>query len=267
MLNFLIIDGSYYCFFRYFAVVQWFKLAKPGEPLTTPADNPAFLEKYEKMFKERLEIFIKKLEIDNPIIIVGRDCPRRDIWRNEIFPKYKAHRGYNTGLHGGLISRTWDQDEELFREAGAQLILQHPRLEADDCIAITTKYILKTYKEAKIWIVTSDTDYLQLAGERVKLYNLKHKDLTEGRTCFKDPKKDLFCKIVAGDKSDGIPSVFSRCGIKTAAKYFDNREKFKERLEKDGAQALYARNTELIDFDAIPETLVKEFHRMYGLPS
>ena len=51
------------------------------------------------------------------------------------------------------------------------------------------------------------------------------------------------------------------------AVYFDNREKFKERLEKDGAQALYARNTELIDFDAIPETLVKEFHNMYGLPS
>ena len=64
-----------------------------------------------------------------------------------------------------------------------------------------------------------------------------------------------------------VSPPYSRCGIKTAAKYFDNREKFKERLAKDNAHDLYARNTELVDFDRIPKRLVEEFHHTYGLPS
>ena len=31
MPNFILIDGSYYCFYRYFAIEQWFRLAKKDE--------------------------------------------------------------------------------------------------------------------------------------------------------------------------------------------------------------------------------------------
>ena len=37
--QFLLIDGSYYMFYRYFAVEQWWKHSHPDEPLENPIEN------------------------------------------------------------------------------------------------------------------------------------------------------------------------------------------------------------------------------------
>ena len=82
----------------------------------------------------------------------------------------------------------------------------------------------------------------------------------------KNAEKDLFCKIVAGDKSDGIPAVFKKCGIKTAEKYWNAKEKFNEKLENDlDAAEQYELNRKIIDFNNIPPTLVEGFKHKYGL--
>ena len=62
--------------------------------------------------------------------------------------------------------------ENLFEESGAKTILSYPQLEADDCIALTTKHIQSTYPEAKIYIITADLDYLQLVNENTFIYDL-----------------------------------------------------------------------------------------------
>ena len=80
-------------------------------------------------------------------------------------------------------------EANLFEEGGVKLCLSYPGLEADDCIAITVKYILSKYDDAKIWIIASDMDYLQLASDKVKIFNLKYKDITESKNCFKDAEK------------------------------------------------------------------------------
>ena len=46
MPNFLLIDGSYYCFYRYFAIEQWFKLAKRDEKIENPFEHELFVEKF-----------------------------------------------------------------------------------------------------------------------------------------------------------------------------------------------------------------------------
>ena len=69
-------------------------------------------------------------------------------------------------------------DEDLFKTGGGHAILSHPHLEADDCLALTCKRILKD-DDSQVYIITSDMDYLQLAGERVELWNLKYKKLTD----------------------------------------------------------------------------------------
>ena len=72
--------------------------------------------------------------------------------------------------------------------------------------------------------------------------------------------QDLFCKIVAGDKSDNIPSVLPRCGMKTAAKFYENEELFQDRINiTDGARERYERNKLIIDFDRIPLELINDF--------
>ena len=122
--------------------------------------------------------------------------------------------------------------------------------------------MINKYPDIKIYIIASDMDYLQLVKGNTKIFNLKYKDITESKRCFKNPEKDLFCKIVAGDKSDNIPSIFPKCGIKTAEKYFHNKELFNQKLsESSEAQKLYDKNKSIIDFECIPKELVDGFNK------
>ena len=260
-VNFILIDGSYFIFYRYFAIKQWFKFSHPDEKLDVPIENDDFIQKFKETFQHKMNEIGKKLKISNPQILVGKDCKRSDIWRNEFISEYKNNRKTDKYV-GSFFELTYK--EKLFFGGGAKHILSGDKLEADDCIAITTTHILKTQPNAKIWIITSDMDYLQLACENVKLINLKYKNLTDSKTSFNNPYKDLFCKIVMGDKSDNIPSVFKKCGIVTASKYYEDRDKFNKKLDNKNASDLFKRNRMLIDFNYIPTNLKDAFSIKYG---
>jgi 5'-3' exonuclease len=261
---FIFIDGSYFCFYRYYSLLTWWKNAYPENPLEDPIANEQFVEKFKKTFTENMKIIPKKIGLDKtdkPIFIVGKDCKRENIWRNEYFDKYKEHRknSMEDGFMGGPFFKM-AYEENLFVNGGAKAILKHPHLEADDCIALSVKHILKTIPHAKIYVITSDKDYLQIACERVRLFSLTFKELTEQKSSHGDAEMDLFCKIVTGDQSDGIPSVFKKCGPKTALKYYNDQELFYKKLEEDvEAKKIYERNKKIIDFDEIPKNLVDEF--------
>lgn len=264
--TYIFIDGSYFCFHRYYSLITWWKNANPEdiEALNDPYQNEFFVEKFRKTFIDNVKKIPKALNISNsikPKIIVGKDCKRENIWRNEFYPNYKATRanGNEDGFMGGPFFKMAYEDN-LFLEAGAHKIIKHPRLEADDCIAISVKYLLENEPESMIYIITSDKDYLQLAQERVKLFDLSFKDLTEQKSCYKNAECDLFCKILTGDVSDNISSVFPKCGPKTALKYFNNRELFEKKMEESNAfKDKYELNKKIIDFNCIPEYLVNEF--------
>ena len=87
--TFIFVDGSYYCFYRYYSLLNWWKNAHKDEPLTDPMLNEVFVDKFKKLFVENLQDIPKKLGIKNslPIMIVGKDCKRQDIWRTELFPQ------------------------------------------------------------------------------------------------------------------------------------------------------------------------------------
>jgi len=266
--TYIFIDGSYFCFYRYFSLMTWWKNANAEDPvLSNPIQNETFVEKFKKTFVEHIKQIAKNLKINKnvqPILIVGKDCKREDIWRNEFFPEYKAHRanGSEDGFMGGPFFKM-AYEEELFIQGGAQKILKHPRLEADDCIAITVKHLLETQPTCEIYIITSDKDYLQLARPNVQLYSLAFKKLTDQKSSTQNAECDLFCKIITGDPSDNIQSVFKKCGPKTALKYFEDREKFEAQLVKENAHEKYKLNKKLVDFNEIPTNLVEEFRINY----
>jgi 5'-3' exonuclease len=196
-----------------------------------------------------------------PIMIVGKDCKREKIWRMNLFPGYKGTRDNSpeSGFMGGPFFKMVYEDN-LFIEGGVKHILSHPNLEADDCIAISVKHVLQMYPTSTIYIITSDKDYLQLAEPRVHLYNLSYKKLTDQKSSTGNPDCDLFCKIVMGDPSDNIASVFPKCGPKTALKYFENRESFETRLNSSEVfKKQYELNSTIVDFNNIPQHLVDEF--------
>jgi 5'-3' exonuclease len=263
--TFIFVDGSYYCFYRYFALQQWWKNAYPDELLDDPYQNEKFVEKFRKTFVENLQQIPKKLKIHKepikPIIIVGKDCKRENIWRNDFYSKYKATRlnGPEHGFMGGPFFKMAYEDE-LFQKGGAKAILKHPRLEADDCIALSVKYLLNKYPLCKIYIITSDKDYLQLNSHNVHLYTLTYKNLADGKTSTGNADDDLKIKIIMGDTSDNIPSVFPKCGLKTAQKCLEDEEFFKKKMANNEAYyAQYELNEKLVSFDMIPDNYVEEF--------
>ena len=266
--TFIFIDGSYFCFYRYHSLLTWWKNAYPENPLDDPYQNEQFVAKFKKTFVENIQKIKKNLGLpktSNPTIIVGKDCKREDIWRNELFSKYKANRanGAEDGFMGGPFFKMAYQDN-LFIDGGATTILKHPKLEADDCIALTVKHIVQKYKDSNtpynIYIITSDKDYLQLAEPCVHIYNLGFKKITDQKSSTGSAECDLFCKIVMGDLSDNIPSVFPKCGPKTALKYYENKAEFQKKLESsDIFISQYNINKKIVDFNEIPMDLSYEF--------
>ncbi len=267
MTNYLFIDASYYIFFRYYALLNWWSLSHKGQSLDNVLENKEFLDKFKKLFKKKIDEMLKKLKLEDVKIYIGKDCKRRNIWRKKFFKDYKEHRKIKDGDNVGRIFK-YVYNEKLFEECEIVDILYHENLEADDCIALSTKYILDNNNDANIYIITSDMDYLQLAEERVKLYNLKYKLLTDSRNCYNNAKKDLLFKIITGDKSDGILPVFNRCGKKLFEKYYEGRyngsNKLEEDLNKDFKyKERYELNKKLIDFDNIPDVLKNIFIKKY----
>ena len=243
-MNYVLIDGSYFIFHRFYALRRWWKFAKKEQEFNPESEE--FVDKYKHTFNSKLLEINKKLKLKktNTSIIVAKDCPRKDIWRNRLVDNYKDGRASTTEIKP-FFEMAYN---ELFTaEAGIDGTLHHPHLEADDCIALKTNQ-LRQDNDNNIWIITNDKDYLQLKGDNVKIITPQYKEIVSSN----DPKMDLFCKVVLGDKSDNISPVFDRCGVKTAIKYYNNMDLFQERLKKENKEDKYKLNQQLISFEHIP---------------
>jgi len=272
--TFILIDTSYWVFYRYYAILQWWNHAKTEQPLPeNHIENEEFLEKFTKTFLESLTLFKKKLKLHKerikgqsktipcPTIIAARDCPRKDIWRNKLYEHYKETRAQDNGFNGGPFFKFIYQDNnKLLYESGVKHILQFPNLEADDIIAIVKQELRAKYPDSKIYIIANDHDYLQLLDGQTEIINFQYKFLKEAKKVFPEPEKNLFYKIVLGDKSDNINPVFKKCGPKTCEKYYANKEVFNEALLKEaGAREKYELNRKLVSFTEIPLDLITNF--------
>lgn len=253
--NFILLDTSYFIFYRYYALIGWWKLAQPDIELGNPIENKIFVEKFKKTFIEKLKEIPKRLKIKDYKLVAALDCPRENIWRHTLYEKYKENRVYDDTFMGGPFFKL---GKDIIKELNIP-ILYHDKLEADDCNALACKYIQSEYLNSKIYIIANDMDYLQLSSDNIKIINLQYKDISTSKKWSGNAELDLFCKIVIGDKSDDIPPIFKKCGPKTAIKYYENKDLFDKQLEKENAYEKYEKNKKLIDFNEIPEDLVLEF--------
>jgi len=260
----ILIDSSYICFYKIYALQIWYGLANPEEANQIKDDddynwteNKNFMSKFEKTF---INPFLKLIKIYNvPItnLIFAIDCPREQIWRMKHFTNYKANRDSSKHRKANvkeLFKFTYSKIIPELEETHGIKTIRIDRAEADDVIAVIKNELRRVQPNRKIIIITGDHDFLQLNDENTSIVNLKNKDLTE-KSCG-DPQKDLLKKIIQGDSSDNINSVFEKCGAKTTQKYIDNMDMFYEKIEKDPkAKKKFEFNKLLIDFNNIPEDI------------
>jgi len=276
----LLIDLSYFVFYRYFATFNWYKRqAGVAVDVEKIIEDAVFMEKYSKIFEKTIMELIKtyKISLRSNVIFV-KDCSRDNIWRHKHYDGYKATRDdRSTVFNKDVFIFTYNVLLPQLKEKIGFQMTGHYCLEADDVIAIITNETLETAPSASgegcvsVAIVTNDNDYIQLLNHKSLLANADG-DVTRARLCIKNLQDKNICervgcspceyinvKKILGDKSDNIPSILKKCGEKTAHKLATNEGALTALFDKDAsAKAQFELNELLIDFNKIPLEYVQE---------
>ncbi len=208
--HYYLIDGSGYIFRAYYALPP---LSRKSDGLPTGAVN-GFCNMLFKLLEDSKSEDNKEKPTHFAVIF---DSARKN-FRNEIYSDYKANRA---DAPDDLIPQF-----DYIRKSVLAFNLPSIELlnyEADDLIATYVEYILKA--GAKVTIVSSDKDLMQLYKKNVRIYDpMKNKFINNDDVIKKfgvNPDKVIDVQALAGDSSDNVPGV-PGIGVKTAAELISN---------------------------------------------
>lgn len=203
--HFYLIDGSGYIFRAYYALPP---LSRKSDGLPTGAVS-GFCSMLFKLLEDSRSDDSKHKPTHFAVIF---DSAKKN-FRNDIYSDYKANR---TEAPEDLAPQF-----EYIRKAVKAFNLPSIELlnyEADDLIATYAKKIIDA--GAKVTVISSDKDLMQLVSDKIRLYDpMKNKVLGEKEVIEKfgvKPNQVVDVQSLAGDSSDNIPGV-PGIGVKTAA--------------------------------------------------
>jgi len=218
--HFYLIDGSGYIFRAYYALPP---LTRKSDGLPTGA-----VSGFCNMLFKLLEDAKSSENKDRPThFAVIFDSARKN-FRNEIYSEYKCNR---SEAPEDLIPqfKYIRKSVEAFNLPSIELI----NYEADDLIATYSEQIIK--KGARVTIVSSDKDLMQLYNKSVRIYDpMKNKFISQEDIDKKfgvSPEKIIDVQALAGDPSDNVPGV-PGIGVKTAAELINKYDNLENLLKK-----------------------------------
>ena len=273
-MNVILVDSSYTSFYRFFATVRWFTMAKKEEYKLIKevknydwSTNNIFLEKYEKMYLAAIEKIVKKKVFKDSIIIFCRDSPQETLWRNKLSSDYKGERADMTLKHNFKPTFKYTYNTiipELVKNNDNIFQIIQPELEADDLIALATKYVKEKFKDKNIYLVSGDEDFLQLGFDKLYFANYRKKKLFQ--LTEEEAKEKLRLKLVCGDSSDNIKCIFPKDKKKVnnkTRKMVKESEEFMNEFLKENKEAMknYKHNRKMIDFNYIPKKYNKDVNK------
>lgn len=214
-------------------------------------------------------------------------------WRKDFYKPYKANRKLDESAmtdaeieENKMFWETYEMFTNFLRDKTNVSVLREPNAEADDLIA----RFIALHSDDNHFIISSDTDYVQLITENVKQYNGVSNELitlqgyfkdngkpvidkkTNKPKVFEDPQYQLFKKCMRGDSTDHVFSAYpgvrekgskNKVGLMEA--YADiNKQGFSwnnmmlqrwvdHNGEEHRVRDCYERNRTLIDLTAQPQ--------------
>jgi DNA polymerase I len=221
--HFYLIDGSGYIFRAYYALPP---LSRKSDGLPTGA-----VSGFCSMLFKLLEDSRSDESIHKPThFAVIFDSARKN-FRNDIYSEYKANRAEAPDDLAPQFEYI-RKSVKAFNLPSIELI----NYEADDLIATYAEKIIKA--GAKVTIISSDKDLMQLVSKKIRLYDpMKSKVLGEKEVIEKfgvKPDKVIDVQSLAGDSSDNVPGV-PGIGIKTASELI-NKYKNLDNLLKNASE-------------------------------
>ena len=172
---------------------------------------------------------VRKFGIDHVVF-----CLEGKSWRKSYYEPYKKNRIVDTQSQteaekeeNELFWTTYEKFTTFLRERTNVSVLRDPQAEADDLIA---RWVA-LHPEDENFIISSDTDFIQLISEKNKIYNgitnqlitlegyfddkgkiVKDKKTGEPKL-LGDPQFILFEKCMRGDSTDNVFSAYP--GVRT----------------------------------------------------
>jgi len=167
---------------------------------------------------------VKRFGIDHVVF-----CLEGRSFRKDLYAPYKKNRVVDTMSQteaeveeNTMFWQTYDTFCSYLKDRTNCSVLRDPKAEADDLIA----RFIHLHPEDEIFIISSDTDFVQLISPKVKQYNgvsgelitlegyfddkgrsVKDKKTKEPKL-LEDPQYLLFKKTMRGDATDNIFSAF-----------------------------------------------------------
>jgi DNA polymerase I len=198
-----LIDGSGFIFRAYFA------RARTGDPLFQRKSDGMVTE-VVMLFSNMLDKHRRETDADHMAVIFDASGAS---FRNRLYDAYKANRRE-------MPDDLRPQLEHVRRAAAAFDICQIelPDFEADDLIATYARHAVEA--GAKVTILSSDKDLMQLVGDKVTMKDpMTDRPIAEAEVREKfgvGPDKVIEVQALCGDSTDNVPGV-PGIGVKTAA--------------------------------------------------
>lgn len=284
-MTLILVDASFNSFYRFFATMRWYSFAKKDEYKKYKDDsnydwfeNDEFMKKYEKMYFESFEKLLTKKVVSNSTVIFCQDAPQNTLWRHKLIKSKKLedqYKGERPNLElkynfKNVFKYTYNKMIPNNKKEKSYPIyqLKFPEIEADDIIASICMYIKEKKPEQKIIIVSGDDDFTQLGRENVSILNYRKKKVIQFNNDF---EHNLRLKIIMGDKSDNIPSIFPKSkkevNLKTRKLVKNSVDEMNTFLnDNPDIKKKFKLNEKLIDFRKIPKKyqnqIIKEFKKL-----
>jgi 5'-3' exonuclease len=233
---------------------------------------------------------VKRYGIDHVVV-----CLEGRSWRKDYYKPYKANRAVaNQALteaekeESEMFWRVYDEFLTYLKDKTNVSVLRHERAEADDIIA----RFIHLHPDDTHYIISSDTDYIQLITDKVFQYNGVANQLitlegyfddrgrpiidkkTKETKLLGDPKYVLFEKCMRGDSTDNVFSAYPGVRSKGSKNKVGLMEAYEDRtkqgfnwnnmmlqrwVDHEGVEHRvrddYERNCTLIDLTAQPNEI------------
>ena len=233
--HFYLVDGSGYIFRAYYALPP---LSRKSDGLPTGAVI-GFCNMLFKLLEDSRSDDSKQKPTHFAVIF---DSARKN-FRNEIYKDYKANRSEAPDD----LAPQFDYIRKAVKAFNLPSIEQI-NYEADDLLATYAQQIIDL--GAKVTIISSDKDLMQLVSKDVRLYDpMKSKVIGKKEVEEKfgvKPEQVIDVQSLAGDSSDNIPGV-PGIGIKTAAELIKKYKNLDNLLNKAGEIPQKKRRETLIE--------------------
>jgi len=218
--HFYLIDGSGYIFRAYYALPP---LSRKSDGLPTGAVS-GFCSMLFKLLEDVRSDDSKHKPTHFAVIF---DSARKN-FRNDIYSEYKANRAEAPDDLAPQFEYI-RKSVKAFNLPSIELL----NYEADDLIATYAKQI--TEAGAKVTVISSDKDLMQLVSSKVRLFDpMKSRVIGEKEVVEKfgvKPDQVIDVQSLAGDSSDNVPGV-PGIGIKTAAELINKYKNLDKLLSK-----------------------------------